>query len=270
MVNSILSRYRVRNTLVAGALAVVGALLVVAYVTSYRNSVTRGAGLVSVYVAAHDIPQGTDGATATGAGDFRRETVLRRNLVSGAISNPSQIANLAAAQTIFAGEQVTVKQFRSIAEQGTLAEIAGNLRAITVPGTNSQVLAGIVKAGNRVDVLANVKYSVKGGQSQSVTRIILRNLLVLSAPSANSGGGLGGAGGSSNSITLAVSDAQAAKLFFATQNTSWSLILRPVARPTDTGDVSATLQGLVTGGLSSRQISELTQGQGAGSVGNAG
>src|SRR5579862_4226792 len=134
MVNSILSRYRVRNAIVASGLAVVGALLVVAYVTSYRNSVTRGAGLISVYVAARDIPQGTDGATATGAGDFKRETVLRRNVVSGAISSPSQVANLAAAQTIFAGEQVTVNQFHSIAEQGTLAEIAGNVRAITIPG----------------------------------------------------------------------------------------------------------------------------------------
>jgi Flp pilus assembly protein CpaB len=268
-VKSILSRYRVRNTLVAGGLAVVGALLVVAYVSSYRNSVTRGAGLVAVYVAARDIPEGTAGATATGGGYLKRETVLRRNIVSGAISNPSQIADLAAAQTIFAGEQLTVKQFHSLAQQGTLAEISGNLRAITIPGNNSQVLAGVVKTGNRVDVLANLKYSVKGGQPESVTRIILRNLLVLTAPSNNTNTGIG-AGGTANSITLAVTDAQASKLFFATQNESWSLMLRPVARPVDTGAVSTTIQGLVGGGLSSQQVSQLTSGQGLGSVTNGG
>src|SRR5579862_906800 len=270
MVNSILSRYRVRNAVVAGGLAVVGALLVVAYVTSYRNSVTRGAGLISVYVAARDIPEGTAGATATGGGYLRRETVLRRNVVSGAISNPTQVANLAAAQTIFAGEQVTVKQFHSIAQQGTLAEIAGNVRGITIPGNNSQLLAGIVKTGNRVDVIANVKYSIKGGQSESVTRIILRNLLVLNAPSTSNNSGIGGADTANNSITLAVTDAQAAKLFFATQNETWSLMLRPVARPTDTGAVSMTVQDMIASGLSSQQISQLTSGQGLASVTDAG
>jgi|SRR5579862_306642 len=270
MVNSILSRYRVRNAIVASGLAVVGALLVVAYVTSYRNSVTRGAGLVSVYVAARDIAQGTAGATATGGGYLKRETVLRRNVVSGAISSPSQVANLAAAQTIFAGEQITVKQFHSIAQQGTLAEIAGNLRAITIPGNNSQLLAGIVKTGDRVDVLANLKYAIKGGQPESVTRIILRNLLVLSAPSSNNNSGIGSAGGATNSITLAVTDAQAAKLFFATQNEGWALMLRPVARPTDTGAVSANVQDLIAGGLNSQQLSQLTGGQGVGSVTNGG
>ena len=269
MVNSLLSRYRVRNALLASVLAVVGALLVALYVTSYRSSVTHGAGLIAVYVAARDIPEGTDGATATGGGYLRRETVLRRNVVSGAISNPSQIASLAAAQRIFAGEQVTLKQFHSVAEQGSLADIAGNLRAITIPGNNTQVLAGTVKAGNHVDVLANLKYSVKSGQAQAVTRIILRNLLVLTAPS-NSNTGIANAGAATNSITLAVTDAQAAKLFFATQNTTWALLLRPVARPSDTGAVAATVRGMISGGLTGSQVSSLTNGQGLGSVTDAG
>ncbi len=268
MLNALLSRYRVRNALVAGVLALVGALLVVAYVTSYRNSVTHGAGLVAVYVAARDIPEGTDGATAASAGYLKRETVLRRNVVSGAISNPSQIANLAAAQTIFAGEQVTIKQFRSTAQRGALADISGNLRAITITGNNNQLLAGIVKNGNRVDVVANLKYSV-GGHDHVVTRIVLRNLLVLDAPSSNGGGGLGAAG-QSNSITFAVTDEQAAKLFYTTQNTSWSLLLRPVARPADSAGVAETIKGLVSGGLSQQQISQLTSGQGIGSVSDAG
>src|SRR5688572_17155272 len=94
-----LSRYRLRNTLVAGGLALAGALLVFLYVISYRNDVQNGAGLVEVFVAAKDIPEGTDGASVAGS-YLTKQSVLRRNVIEGAISQPSQIANLAASHTI--------------------------------------------------------------------------------------------------------------------------------------------------------------------------
>jgi pilus assembly protein CpaB len=266
----ILSKYRVRNALIAGALALLGALLVVAYVVSYRNSVKQGADLVSVYVAARDIPAGTDGASATGGRYLKKETVLRRNVVDGAISQPTQIADLTTAQTILAGDQITVRQFHSAAQQGALANISGNLRAITIPGNDDQLLAGVVSAGDYVDVISNIKYSVKGVGTRAVSLIGLRNLLVLRAPSSSSAGGLGGTGGSNNSITFAITDTQAQKLFFTTQNTSWSLVLRPVARPSDSPQSVQTMQDLIGAGLSQSQISQLTAGQGTGSIGNGG
>jgi Flp pilus assembly protein CpaB len=265
----ILSRYRVRNALVASGLAALGAVLVIAYVVSYRNSVKQGADLVTVYVAARDIPEGTAGAAASGGRYLKSETVLRRNVVDGAISDPTQIADLSSAQTILAGEEITVRQFHSAAQQGVLANISGNLRAFTIPGNNYQLLAGIVSDGDRVDVLSNVRYSVKGLGQRVLSRIILRNLLVLRAPSTSTGGGgLGGAGAIGNSITFAITDDQAEKLFFAVQNTSWSLVLRPVAKPSDSPESVQTIQGLIGAGLSQSQISELTAGQGTGSIGN--
>ena len=160
----ILSRYRVRNALVAGGLAALGALLVIAYVVSYRNNVKQGADLVTVYVAARDIPDGTDGASASGsrlseegdgaAAERRRRRDLR--------PHPDR-RSLDGAQTILAGEQITVRQFHSAAQQGVLANISGNLRAITIPGNNDQLLAGIVTDGDHVDVLANIRYSREEG-----------------------------------------------------------------------------------------------------------
>ena len=58
-----LSRYRFRNTFIAGGLAIAGALLVLLYVTSYRDDVESGAELTEVFVAARDIAEGTDGPT---------------------------------------------------------------------------------------------------------------------------------------------------------------------------------------------------------------
>ena len=195
--NGILSRYRLRNTLIAGGLALVGAILVFAYVASYRKNVQHGAKLVTVFVAARDIPEGTDGASAAGAKYMRKESVLRRNVVDGAVSNPNQVSGLAAAQTIFTGEQITVRQFRSAAQQGVLANISGNLRAMTIPGDDNQLLSNVVKDGDHIDVLASIKYSLQGngagnggGFNRVAARVILRNLLVLRAPSGASGRGI--------------------------------------------------------------------------------
>jgi Flp pilus assembly protein CpaB len=266
----LLSRYRLRNALAAGALSLLGALLVIVYVVSYRNDVKHGADLVTVYVAARDVPTGLDGGTAAGSRYLKKASVLRRNVVDGAISDPTQIANLTTAQTILRGEQISVRQFHSAAQQGALANISGNLRAITIPGNNNQLLAGLVSDGDRVDVLANIRYTIPNGGTHVVSRYVLRNLLVLRAPGTGGGGGLGNTGGTTNSITFAVTDTQAEKLFFAAQNTSWSLVLRPVAKPADSPDSVQSLAGLIVAGLSSTQISQLTEGHGAGSISNGG
>jgi Flp pilus assembly protein CpaB len=259
----VLSRYRLRNTLVAGGLALVGILLVLLYVTGYRDHVQRGADLVQVFVAARDIPQGTTGADVAGGGYLQRQSVLRRNVVAGAISNTEQIGDYAASATIIAGEQITVRQFQPVAQQGVLASISRNQRAMTVPGDANQLLSGIVKDGDHVDVLVNFRYTINpgaasatGGLSRVVSRIVLRNIYVLRAPTSTSGG----------SITLAVTDTQAEKLLFAIKNSSWWLVLRPVARPADSPESIETIENLLSDGLGPKALQQLTGGYGAGSI----
>jgi Flp pilus assembly protein CpaB len=274
----ILSQYRLRNTLIAGGLAAVGAIFVFLYVASYRNDVQRGAGLVSVLVAARDIPAGTDGGTVAGSGYLRKATMFRRNVVAGAISSPTQISTLAAAELITAGEQVTVRQFHSADQRGVLGSISGNLRALTLPGQPNQLLAGIAQDGDHVDVLANIKYTIRpsngssssagGDISQVASRVLLRDLLVLHAASNSISGGL--SSGNTASVTLALTDSQAQKLFFAAQNGTWWLALRPVAKPADSPDSAETIQSLLGDGLGASQIRQLTNGYGKGSIGNGG
>src|SRR5438105_2375046 len=141
-------------------------------------------------------------------------------------------------------------------------------------GRNTIVAGGravprAVTRGDHVDMIANVKYSVRGAGVRVATRTILRNLLVIGAPSNGGGSGLGSAV-NANAITFAVTDTQAQKLFFAAQNTSWSLVLRPVAKPSDSPESIQTMQGLMDAGLSPAQISQVSAGQGAGSISNGG
>jgi Flp pilus assembly protein CpaB len=270
-----LSRYRLRNTLIAAGLALVGILLVLLYVTSYRKNVQHGADLVTVFVASRDIPEGTPGTTLAGGGYLRKESVLRRSVVPGAISRTSQIADLASASTIVSGEQVSVRQFHPVIQQGVLASISGNGRAMTVPGDPNQLLSGTVKDGDRVDVLVDMNYTIRppgAGAGSEVSglasRIILRNLLVLRAPTSSSGGGLGGTG-NGTSITLALTDTQAQKLLLAMKSGSWWLVLRPVARPSDSPESVETIGSLISDGLGPKALEQLASG-GGGSGSNGG
>jgi Flp pilus assembly protein CpaB len=264
------SNYRLRNTLVAGGLAVVGALLVFLYISTYRKHVQTGADLVTVLVAGRDIPAGTDASTVEGS--LKSESVLRRNVVTGAISHPGNISGLVVSQPILEGQQVTVRQFSPLRQQGVLATISGNLRAIALPGDGTQLLNGIVKDGDHVDVVANIKYTLQTASGTSnvnlvASRVILRDLLVLQSPTTAGTTGLAGVQTSGTSITLAVTDSQAQKLLFAVKNGDWWLVLRPVAKPTDVPDSVETMQSILGDGLGPAQLDQLTNGQGKGSIG---
>jgi len=269
-----LSRYRFRNTIIAGGLAIAGVVLVLLYVASYRKDVQNGEDKVEVFVATKDIPEGTDGPTVAGGGYLEKETVLKRNVIRGAITGPTQITNLATGQTILEGEQITTRQFHPAAEQGVLANISSNRRAMTIPGDGDSLLAGIVKEGDHVDVLANINYVVRrqnttGGDLRRVaSRVILRDLLVLRAPDSGSSSDVRSA--QQSSITLALSDLNAQKLLFALENGKFWLVLRPVAKPADSPEKVETIESILGDGLGQRAIDQLTTGQGVGAIGSGG
>ena len=61
-------------------------------------------------------------------------------------------------QTIYAGEQVTLRRFASQRRASASARsCTAPLRALSLPGTDDQLLAGTLKDGDHVDVIANLK-----------------------------------------------------------------------------------------------------------------
>ena len=149
--------YRLRNIAVAVGLALVAALLTTFYVANYKRHVRQGESTVKVYVAKRDVPQGTSGAEMIKRHLMVTSDVTARTVVPGYVSSPDQVASLLTTQTIFAGEQVTLRRFASHAQQGIRSQLHGTLRALSLPGTNDQLLAGILKDGDHVDVMANLK-----------------------------------------------------------------------------------------------------------------
>jgi pilus assembly protein CpaB len=224
--------YRVKNIGIAVILAAFAGLLTIFYVTQYKRHVQHGESKVSVLVAARDIPAGTTGAEVVGQHYLTTETVPRRTVVPGAVSNSNQLSNLVVTQQIFSGEQVTTRAFGTPTELGIRAQIRGNERAFQLAGDQNSLLAGTLKAGDHVDVVATWEFPENS--SNHVSKVILRNVLVLTPPAAPSKGTtLGSTSDNSFNVQLRVTDAQSQKLEWAEENGKLSLEIRPPADSSD-------------------------------------
>jgi Flp pilus assembly protein CpaB len=248
--------YRARNLFAAIGLAVLAALFVGFYVTNYKRSVEHSQQNVTVFVAARDIPEGTSGSDVVSKGYLKQEQVLRQSVVPGAISSEQQVEKLVAAQPTYSGEQISLTRFSSEATQGIRGVLRGPMRAVQVAGDANQTLAGTLRTGDHVDLVANVKVSSDTSSTdRSIARIVLRNLRVLRAPDAGAlGSKLSTPTGDAASVLLAVTDTQVQKLFYVTKNDDWTLELRPVVKATDSPETVETQKTIVEDGLGFRQL----------------
>ena len=254
--------YRVRNIGIAIALAIVAALLTTFYVTNYKRNVQQGEDMVPVYVAAQNIEIGTSGSELSGQKLLKVEHVSRRSVVPGAISEPEQIEKSVAVEAIYAGEQISTRRFRAAEEQGIRAQLKGNMRAIQIPGSEHQLLAGTITDGDRVDLLGVIEFESRQARGLAASRVVLRDLLVLRAPNTTRiQSKIGSDPSSPYSVMLAVTDAQAQKLFFVKEEGEWTLQLRPVTDPADSPESLETVDSVLGDGLRTGQRRALRGGR---------
>jgi Flp pilus assembly protein CpaB len=243
--------YRLRNIGIAVALAVLAALLTIFYVTNYKKSVQQGEDLVPVWVAARDIPVGTSGAEASNRNLLRPLEIAKRSVVPGAISKPEQVDELVATERVYEGEQITLSRFHPLGEQGIRAQLKGRLRALQIPGTEDQLLVGVLEEGDRVDFVGALETGGGGG----FTRVVLRDLLVLKAPATgNVESKIGARPDEAFSAVLALTDAQSQKLWHTVVNGEWSLELRPVTDAADSREDVETNATIFREGLNKRAV----------------
>jgi Flp pilus assembly protein CpaB len=236
--------YRIRNIVIAAALAAAAVLLTVVYVTSARNDAAAGKQNVTVYVPSKDFSVGTAGSKITGS--LEKQTVAQKLATPDAVTSPDQIKGLYLTQPVYAGEQLTLKRFALPSEQGVRAKLTGTQRALQVPGTSDQLLAGTLIAGDRVDVVASLKDPRDNAGVKSA--VVLRNLRVLETLDGDGGGKVSNPSGSEDSVILAVTDEQAQRMFFVMKNGDWSLQLRAVKKPRDSKTSAATYTTVLAGG----------------------
>jgi Flp pilus assembly protein CpaB len=258
MLKTLVIPERARNIVIAVAVAAFAAMLTAFYVSNYKRHVQQDQKNVPVLVAAKTIEAGTPGDEVLSKNLAVVRELPRRSVVEGSFADPTQIEKLVSTQDVYAGEQITARRFAPLQERGVRSKLEGNLRAIEVTGTRDQLLAGTLKEGDRVDVVANFDFR-RGGSEFVFTRVVLRDILVLRGAK----GADGSAVSDSDEVTaqLAVTDAQSQKLFFATKNGEWTLDIRAVNDATDSPESVETYPTILTDGLRPAQRRKLFFGR---------
>jgi Flp pilus assembly protein CpaB len=231
----------------AVGLALLAVLLTTFYVTNYKHHVQHGQAQVTVYLAAKDIPADTQGAELLSGKWLTEQSVSRRQVVPGAISSPGQLRDLIATEPIFAGEQVTTRRFGTPSERGVRAQLKGTQRVVEIDGDAHQLLAGTLRPGDHVDIVGAWDVATAANTSSptdaSVSRVFLRDALVLSTGA--SGGKAGLASGTNGSVQLRLTDAQSQRVEWMVANgKNWRLEIRPATDSKEsprTHDDSTTL-----------------------------
>ena len=235
--------YRFRNIVIAAVLAAAAVLLTVVYVSTARDKNATEGQSVKVYVPTRSFSVGTAGSKIVGS--LEPKTITRATMAPKAVTNPAQIESLYTTETVYAGEQLTLNRFVPEKEQGVLSKLKGKERAIQVAGDANQMLDGTLQAGDRVDVVANVKNP--NNQNDVRSLIVLRDLRVLATQDSEGATIKDSNSNDDAAVILAVTSEQAQRLYWVMKNGEWSLQLRPVKKPKDGSAEPANFKTVVGG-----------------------
>jgi pilus assembly protein CpaB len=213
--------------------AVLAAVILIAYLHRYRQSVRDSSVPVTILVAKGLIEKGTSGDIIASQDLYQVSTLPKGEVADGAITDPATLKGRVTTADIFPGEQLTAAKLETGGATGLSNRITGDERAVTVPIDAAHGMVGQISTGDHVDVYGgfNVKKLNADGTPDTaaaerpVLKLLVPDVLVLDAPAEGSAGL--GAGGSKAELTLRMTDQQAASTAFAADNGVLWVILRP-------------------------------------------
>lgn len=229
--------------LLAGACAVTAGGLLLFFLSQYRQSVAAAPAPLTVLVADQLIPRGTSGDVATESRLYTSIDVPADRVKEGALTDAAALEGKVAARDILPGQQVTADGFARGIEP-LRAQLSGDMRAISIPIDTAHGSLGHLRRGDRVDVLVGFLSVSELGRAKPMLRTLLQDVLVLSAPPPPKSGATASATAKS-SVTLRVSDKQAARVAFAAENGKVWLSLRPPAGARSTPPSTVRLESLL-------------------------
>lgn len=261
--------YQIRNIVIAAVLAVVAGLLVTFYLVGARNNTAADSEVVTAFVASKDLAAGTAGADVVAA--LEETEIAADAVVPGAITTPEDVSKLVLQEPVYKGEQITTSRFTTVKQQGIVGKLSGRDRALQLAGDPNQLLAGTLRDGDHIDVVASISYRVSDRDAngrvsdtreRTASRVVLRDLTVLQAPVAPSTDSGVNSANQDYSVVLQVTDTQAETLFYVTKNGEWTLQLRPVRNAKDSDPSVETVESVLGAGLGATDIALLTGGNG--------
>jgi len=252
--------YNVRNIAIALVLAGIAAFLVIMYTGNVQKQAKNSQQTTSVLVATADIPAGTSVADAISGGQIQTRSIVQQDVIVGALQDEKSLnSGYVTKQDLYSGQQVNAAMFAPSDQTGIANQVDTNYRAMQFAIDSNQILGGTLQAGDHVDLVGT--YTVHppdGGSDFDVSRIIVRDLVVLKAPEADSTGGKLTATSDKPPVILSVPDTVVPKITFTMHggdDALW-LVLRPGNGSQDGPITLATVKSVIFDGLNARQIQE--------------
>ena len=216
--------------LVALLAAVVTALGLFFFLNSLNKPVT--VAKKTVIVAASNISQNT----TISSNMVKKVSLPSEAVLSGAVTDESQVIGKVVKTNLVAGEQVIASQLTTAGEVGstTLAyAVKAGDRAITVGVDDVSGLDGMIKPGNAVDIIAQNKVA-QGTTTVPGATLLLQNITVLAVDQVLTKDGVA-QGKTYKTVTLDVTPNQAVQLSYYVSTGTIRMILRS---PLDQNQVS--------------------------------
>ena len=198
----------------------------------YANTVApRSEKLVSVMVAAHDMPLGT----LLRASDIKQVKYLERDVPKGVVLLPKDAVNRVALVPFSTNEPLLSSKLSApTSTEGVSSTIEPGYRAVSVSITDATGVAGLIQPNSHVDVL----FTRPGTMTEASTSTILQNVRVLSTGrSVQTGATVDPRAPRSPVVTLLLLPADAQKLELAKNEGKISLSLR---NPLDNSQAAPT------------------------------
>lgn len=242
MSNTVTSRVTGRMSSRSWAIAlgigaiVLAAILLVVYLDRYRSRVSGENAPTPVLVSKQLIPKGTPGTLVASQSMYASTTLPRKEVLVGAVADPSYLAGRAAAVDIFPGSQLTAADFAASDTAAVDSQITGTQRAISVSIDSVHGSLSQLQAGDSIDLY--IALGARGPGGQALVKLFRPNVKVLAVPS------LTGPSGGSNLI-LRVDTKDAANFAYAADNTQMYFVIRPVAGVKPTVRSTATIDAVL-------------------------
>jgi pilus assembly protein CpaB len=224
------------GTLAVGVLAAgLAAILLLVYLHRDRNNLNQQNAPVAVLVAKSLIQKGTPGDLIGTKSLFQATSVPREQLKDGALTDPSTLRGLVALTDVFPGQQLTLASFGALRAGAVATQLSAFERAVAIPVDATHGLIGQVQVGDHVDVLVGLNAGGTAGvPAGAIIKTLLQNIPVMVA--------------TGSSLTLRVTDSQAGRLAWASDNGKIWVTLRPPAGARQSPQRIVSLGNVVLGG----------------------
>ncbi|MFM7270751.1 MAG: Flp pilus assembly protein CpaB [Actinomycetes bacterium] len=167
---------RIGGLIAAIILALLGAILVIAYAKGADSRAQAGQKVVEVYVVQDEIPAGTP--TGDLGDRVAKEEIPRKVVASGAITSLKQIKGLVAGAVLVKGEQVVRARFTTPSayqSTGNSVAVPTDLLTTTLSLAPERAVGGLLTPGSTVAVTASFDGE---GNVPTQTGLLLQKVLV--------------------------------------------------------------------------------------------